>query len=90
MATTSRTIGPADGWVKATTGEAKGTLRHILGGKLKVTQSATAPATDAPECGEVSVLEKDFVYFGLGTNNEYLYVKAVSAGVEFSVTPAKE
>jgi hypothetical protein len=90
MATTSRTIGPADGGVKATTGEAKGTLRHILGGKLKVTQSATAPATDAPECGEVSVLEKDFVYFGLGTNNEYLYVKAVSAGVEYSVTPAQE
>jgi hypothetical protein len=88
--TVSQIIGPSDGWIQATNGENSGSLRHILGGKLKITQADSMPADDAAEMGEVSVLEKDFVYFGLGTNNDYLYVKATSAGVHFSVTPANE
>ncbi len=88
--TTKNIIGPADGWVKLTNGEDKGSLRHIRGGILKITQASAMPDDNAPEMDELSESCKSFVYFGLGANTDYLYGRAETVGVEFSVTPAVE
>jgi hypothetical protein len=85
-----QTIGPSDGWVKATSGEDKGTLFHIRGGLLSITQSDTQPDNSAVPMGEIGSESKNFLYFGLGINTEYLYVKAKTSGVAFSITSAIE
>lgn len=88
--TVSQTISPADGWVRATSGENSGSIHHINGGVLRVTQASTLPGDLAPEMATLSNVDKDFVYFGLGSDADYLYVRADKSGVKFSVTPANE
>lgn len=82
----SHLVEAKDGWVKVTNGEDKGSLHHIRGGKLLITQSTDTPLSDAPQIGELDREHKQFCF--LYSEKGDLFVKAVSAGCEFSFAPA--
>ncbi len=89
MATVKHAL-TATAWTQVTTGKTSASADHLSGSTVITVQAAAEPASlDAAPLKYVRAAE-NAVFFGLGDNIEYIWMRATAEDAEISVTETAE